>query len=154
MFRPLVEILQSVDKLGSELGLGECIGIHLRKTDMEQIMRRYFPHGSPYDDDAYFASMDAHAAHAHDARFFVVSDCPNAMERVRRRYGSRVLTSGSAARGRVGTRAGVDALRDLLLLSKTRHIVAAYKSSFSELAWWWGNATLEVVGLDAPRPPA
>jgi hypothetical protein len=154
MFRPHVEILRHVDKLSSELGLGECIGVHVRKTDMEQGMRQHFPHGSPYDDDAYFAFIDAHTAYAHEARFFVVSDCRNAMERVRRRYGSRVLTSGDIERGRVGTRAGIDALQDLLLLSKTKHIVAAYKSAFSEMAWWWGNATLEVVGLDAPNPQA
>jgi hypothetical protein len=154
MFQPHGEILESVDRLRSEVGLDECIGVHVRKTDMELGMRQHFPHRSPYDDNAYFAFMDAHTTNAHDTLFFVVSDCPNALERVRRRYGSRILTSGDIERGRVGTRAGIDALRDLLLLSKTRHIVAAYKSAFSEMAWWWGNATLEVVGLDVPRPRA
>src|SRR5262249_46078698 len=153
MFRPSVEILESVEKRVGELGLSECVGVHIRKTDMEQIMRRYFPQGSPYDDNAYFAFMDAHATRMRDARFFVVSDSPDALERVRRRYGNRVLTSGDIERGRVGTRAVMDALQDLLLLSRTRHIVAAYKSSFSEVAWWWGNATLEVVGLDVPGSP-
>jgi hypothetical protein len=152
-FRPRDEILQHVGRVAGELGLEACIGVHVRKTDMEQGMQQHFPGGSPYEDAAYFASMDGHLARARDVRFFVVSDSPEALERFRRRYGARLLTSGEIPRGRVGSRAVIAALQDLLFLSRTTHIVGSYKSSFSEMAWWWGRATLEIVGLDEPAPP-
>jgi hypothetical protein len=153
LFQPREDILRNVNGLASELGLRECIGVHVRKTDMERNLWRVFGPASPADDAAYFAFMDAHVARAHEARFFVVSDSPDALERVRRRYGRRVVTSGQIEFGRVGTRAATDALKDVLLLSQTGHIVAAYASSFSEIAWWWSNATLEVVGIDVPIRP-
>lgn len=82
------------------------------------------------------------------ARLFVVSDSDEILPLLRNRYGAdRVLSfprrvaRADSWRSPEGV---VEDFVDMLLLARTRRMLASYLSTFSETAWWLGGATADV----------
>jgi hypothetical protein len=82
------------------------------------------------------------------ARFLVVSDSDDIAPMLAERYGSqRVLCyprATSRADSWLAPRGITEDLIDMLLLARTRRLLASYLSTFSEVAWWLGGATARV----------
>ncbi|KKK69937.1 hypothetical protein LCGC14_2929050, partial [marine sediment metagenome] len=66
------------------------------------------------------------------------------------KYGERMVACSRVnhKRDRDSVLAVKESLIDLLILSKTKHILGTYLSSFTEMAWWFGNckAKVEIMG--------
>jgi hypothetical protein len=86
------------------------------------------------------------------ANFFVSSDADWIVNMLIRKYGQRILSfpKRKAGRGRKSRTGMQDILVDLLLLSRNKHLVASYFSTFSELAWWFGGCKAKVEILENP----
>lgn len=84
--------------------------------------------------------------------FFAVCDSPEVLERLKFRYGGRILfyprrTFPGDRRSGEGIQ---DALIELLLLAKNKNLVVSYLSTFSEMAWWLGGCQAKVEAIPAP----
>jgi hypothetical protein len=85
---------------------------------------------------------------ASDARFLVVSDSDDVAPMLAERYGARRVLGYPRATSRAESwlkPLGVqEDLIDMVLLARTRHLLASYLSTFSEVAWWLGGTTARV----------
>jgi len=86
------------------------------------------------------------------ANFFVSSDADWIVNKLILKYGGRILfhPKRKVAGGRTSSTGMQDILIDLLLLSRNKHLVASYFSTFSELAWWFGGCKAKVEILENP----
>ena len=83
-----------------------------------------------------------------NVKFFVCSDSVNVINKLKKIYGDRILTydrHSPLETSRSTTVGGQDDLAELLLLSKNSKILGSYISTFTEVAWWFGGATAEVI---------
>jgi len=82
------------------------------------------------------------------ARFLVVSDSDDVAPMLADRYGSRRVLcyprTTSRADSWLAPRGITEDLIDMLLLARTRRLLASYLSTFSEVAWWLGGTTARV----------
>ena len=76
--------------------------------------------------------------------FFVTADTPEIIEKMKKRYGDKIITRenyketmGHRERGQ--KQGVIDAMIDLLLLSKNKTLIGTYVSTFSEMSWWFSN---------------
>jgi len=98
-----------------------------------------------FNIDNFFAVMDK----VDCSNFFVTCDSQEVLDELIYRYGKRILhyPKRTFECDRGSTEGVQDALIDLLLLSKNSKLIATPLSTFSEMAWWFGDckANVEVV---------
>ena len=137
--RPTPQILARVDAI-AERFRPRMVGVHLRRGD--------FVHARPdvvSNADAALTLIDAHLDRMSDAGVFLATDdgakaggltgdhTEGVRERLRRRYGARLVTTTPRSLDRDVPEAIEDALVDLWLLRRADAIVGTRGSSFSEL---------------------
>lgn len=120
-------VAEQVSAVEAKQELPARVGVHVRRGDVPAARR--------VPASKYFEVIDQDHA---EAPLFVVSDDEGVLERFRGRYGERVLTYEARTRERSSRWANQDAFIELLLLSKTRHILAGF-SSFSLMAATLGD---------------
>ena len=85
---------------------------------------------------------------AANARFLVVSDSDDVAPMLAQRYGERRIIGYPRTTPRADswlTPLGIkEDLIDMLLLARPQRLLASYLSTFSEVAWWLGEATARV----------
>lgn len=76
--------------------------------------------------------------------FFITADTPEIIEKMKERYGDKIITRenyketmGHRERGQ--KQGVIDAMIDLLLLSKNKTLIGTYISTFSEMSWWFSE---------------
>lgn len=114
-------------------GIEQRVGVHVRRGDVEDF--RCTP------ISRYFEKIENNYA---GAPLFVTSDDEEVLQAFERRYGNQLAIYPSRSRVRTEPVAVQDALIELLLLSRTRVILAG-QSSFSEVAAMIGGTRLEVL---------
>lgn len=127
----------------SKLFDDRTISLSIRSWPEEDMRRE-----SLFRIENVYAVIDRYNA----ANFFVSSDADWILNNLILKYGRRILfypkrKAGSGRNSRTGMQ---DILIDLLLLSKNKHLVASYFSTFSELAWWFGGCKAKVEILESP----
>jgi len=82
------------------------------------------------------------------ARFFVVSDSDESATSLRQEFGDERILQYPRETARLDSWKSVEGMQedliDMLLLARTRQMLASYLSTFSETAWWLGGATASV----------
>lgn len=103
-----------------------------------------------YQADNYLNFLDQQDP---DARFFVTGDTESAIQPILDRYGERVVVyPKQTVQGDRDSKEGMqDNLIDLLLISKCRHILGTFLSTFCETAWWFGGCEADVHLIDKTR---
>lgn len=142
--RPRTEILDGVDTVSGLFG-GNCIGIHIRRTDNRAAIA-----ASPLS--LFTDKMDAEVKQNDSVRFFLSTDDADTRMELKRRYGDRLIFCANVA-PRYTIKGEKDALVDLLLLSRTKRIYGSYWSSFSQVAAQIGHLPLEILvakGVELP----
>lgn len=104
----------------------KTFGVHIRRTDNRNAIR-YSP------THAFIAAIRDRIAVEPHADFFLTTDCLETEEEIRAQFGERIITRPHDTT-RASTRGMRDAVVDMFLLSRTRHIFGSYYSTFSETA--------------------
>lgn len=148
--RPAAPIRARVEAIAGDFR-ARMIGVHLRRGDF--ILARP---DVVSNADAALAKVDAHLDAMPDAGIFLATDdgavtgvsgdpTEGVRERLRRRYGARLVTTTPRSLDRGVPEAIEDALVDLWLLRKSDAIVGTYGSSFSELAAFGRDVPYDVA---------
>ena len=92
-------------------------------------------------------------------KIFLCGDNKDVLKQIEDEFGDRIITHSQdrfnhphlAESGHNhSTQANVDAMIDLMLLSRCDTIVGTYASTFAEVAWWLGDCKSRVI---IPEPP-
>jgi hypothetical protein len=171
--RPVAAVTKLVDRLTCEFeprvlldnpttaaiiastGAALTIGVHCRQTDNS---RSFYEGLIPAD--SYHAHIDRAIERFPNARFFVAADTTAARQRIRARYGARVLThladipdADPQLSERYTLRGQQAALADMVALSRTSLIIGTRFSSFTYVAAVLGDVPFIETGLDmTPNP--
>lgn len=136
IFVPTHQLAQQIDHTVS-LFTPATVGIHIRRTDNRQAISE-----SPLS--AFRQRIDNALASGKADRLFLCTDDCAVRDHLTTLYGDRILCR-RVKLNRNSTEAIQDAVVDLWCLSRTKHILGSYYSSFSDTAAELGHATLEVV---------
>lgn len=109
-------------------------------------------HIRPFNIDKLFRILDRERA----LHLFLTCDNAAVFDSIRRQYGARVVCVPRRTEwGDWHTAAGCqDILADLYLAGRCRRLYASYRSTFSELQWWFGGckaAVTEFNHFDSPE---
>ena len=141
-FRPVASLRAEIDTLAGSLPSGPAVGVHVRRGDHAQSIRR-----SPIE--AFEARMDALLATESAASFFLATDDPGVRARLARRYGSLLrFREGSSDRSSLAGMRG--AVVDLWTLSRCSRVLASSGSTFAPTAAALGGIPCETVLASAP----
>ena len=82
-----------------------------------------------------------------NSNFYVTADTSLMVEKLKDRYGDRIIYRPTLVDlGYRNSKEGiVDAMIDLLLLSKNDVLIGTYMSTFTELAWWFNGCKSKVI---------
>ncbi len=130
-FRLNPYVAAQLHRLSRQLEIDRCIGIHVRRGDAPSNRRV----------EVSRVAETLSAKHP-EARMFVASDDEAVLANFQKRFGGRVVVFEARSRCRTDRTAGQDALIELLLLSRTRRMIAGY-SSFAQVAAMVGGIELE-----------
>lgn len=141
-FRPLPPLRDEVDALVAAFPGSRTVGVHVRRGDHTQAIRR-----SPVE--TFEARMDALLASGEADSFFLATDAPAVRDRLARRYGPRLLfRDGSSDRSTIAGMRG--AVVDLWTLSRCARLLASCGSTFAPTAATLGAIPCETVETPAP----
>jgi glycosyltransferase involved in cell wall biosynthesis len=112
---------------------GRCtIGVHVRRTDFQQLLERLDLQETV--DEDYFALLEECLSLRGDLTVFIASDCEETRERFRMRLGARTCIADAPCLDRGRLEGTQSALTDMLLLSRTDFVCCAPYSTFSTFA--------------------
>ena len=137
VFRPSEQVSARLEPLTPRLR--RSVGVHVRRTDNRR--------ASEVSTNARFIEcMTLECERGEDTEFFVSSDCPRAVEDLRRTFGDRVWEYSKRAYSRDDPIALIDAVVDLAALSSCRRIIGSHWSSFTDTAAAWRGTPLVIAG--------
>jgi len=126
-------ILQKVKDFSTKFN-NNTISVQIRSWNDDPLKQKLF------NIEDFYEIMDS----MKDNDFFVTADTPEIISKIKARYGSRIITRenyqetmGHRERGQ--KQGVIDAIIDLLLLSKNKILIGTYISTFSEMSWWFSN---------------
>ena len=126
-------IIQQVNNFAKKFD-DNTVSVQIRSWNDDPIKQKLF------NIDDFYNLMDS----MENNNFFVTADTPEIIEKMKKRYGNRIITRenyketmGHRERGQ--KQGVIDAMIDLLLLSKNKTLIGTYVSTFSEMSWWFSN---------------
>lgn len=144
-------VLQRVKETEDQCWHGKMIGVHVRYTDIKIPLPKYF------------RAVDRLKRKMPDATIFLATDGEGVANEFQKRYGQVVSLSKRTSERRncggmhgVGSNRvthGLDAVADMLLLSKCDYLVYASRSTFAMISHIWSNSTPDkIIDLDRWNP--
>lgn len=141
-FRPLPDLRTEIDSLVAAFPHGRVVGVHVRRGDHAQAIRR-----SPIE--AFEARMDALVGTDEADAFFLASDDASVCDRLSRRYGRRLrFRNGDTSRATLSGMRG--AVVDLWTLSRCGRVLASAGSTFGPTSAMLGGIPCETVEGNRP----
>jgi len=144
------EILKKVEQFSKhtyrEVDFKKMVGIHCRRNEFMLSSEK-----SKSTNDLFFKRIDEIIAQNKDVRFFLATDSKKTEEEFFSRYMGRIITYPKLCLDREKPEAIIEAMIDLLLLSKCNHILGSYLSTYSEMAWWFGNCNAQFEEIGKPK---
>lgn len=125
LFNPSEKIMERAETIINGLG-ANAYGLHIRRTDNAMSIAT-----SP--DELFIDKINQILATDSTARFFLASDSLEVKKKLRNMYGDAVVFQDKAT-SRDSTDGMIDAVVDMIALSRTKHIYGSFYSSFSEAA--------------------
>lgn len=138
------DILKQVDEFYKKNNIVDLIGIHLRRTDFKQSPDG---RGEISTDESLFQKIDEILKKNPNQKFFLCTDSKETENLVKNKYKDKIIIypkTKAVEWDMTKPEASRCALIEVLLLSKTKKILGTYLSTFTELAWWFGNCKQEV----------
>jgi len=142
------DISQKVSELEKRYDFNKTIGVHIRRGDFV-----FIPNGISKisTDERFFLRMKDILRIKPKTKFFLCTDSKKTESKFIKKFGDRIICLKKRKRDRREKLSIKEALMELLLLSKNPHILGTYGSSFSEIAWWFGDckSKLELIGKNS-----
>jgi hypothetical protein len=130
--RPRQEIVQRAERITD----GEFVSVHVRDGIDWKSWGRSVPL------EGFFSAMDSLPQ---ITRFFVSAQTPETLAILSDRYPGRVIQQEDKQSSSDGVRHMQNALVDLLCLSRGSELIGTFGSTFTEMAWWFGQCTQRVT---------
>lgn len=142
--KPLKNLQKEIINFQKKHNLKKIIGVHIRRGDFAD--RKVSP-GKVSSDEKFIERMNELIKENPKVKFFLCTDSKEMEEKLERIFTEKIIKFPKTSFIRTDVRATQEGLIDLILLSKTKHILGTYKSTFNELAWWWGGckAKMEII---------
>ena len=126
LFRPLPAVEQEVNNRAAAF-TAYTIGLHIRRTDNKASID-----ASP--DELFFEVVDRELAQHPDLHVYLATDDEPTKALFRQRYGTDRIQTAPAQASRDSVSGIREALMEMLLLARTRHVFGSASSTFSEMA--------------------
>jgi hypothetical protein len=139
-FRPAPALAERIAQAAH--GLERAVGVHVRRTDNVQARQR-----SPLE--GYLAALAAERRADPATTFFVATDDPEVLERLKAEHGRTVRHTVPRSLDRNTPEAIEDALVDLWCLSSCRKLIGSAASTFTETAWQLRGIPCTVIDVRA-----
>jgi len=134
--KPIRKIRDSISNFERKKKIKNCIGVHIRRGDFAD--RKTSP-GRVSTDEKFIERMRKLIKEDSQTKFFLCTDSRKMEEKIEKAFPKRIIKFSKTSFSRTDIQATQEGLIDLLLLSKTKHIIGTYRSTFNELAWWLGG---------------
>jgi hypothetical protein len=135
LFVPTDNIQNRINQIISQYSSTKTIGIHIRRTDNSQSIRR-----SPIE--AFIKKIDEEISHDENVRFYLASDDDEVKQKFTRLYPDHIITHTDKLE-RNSLEGMVFAVTELFCLSKTQKIIGSDYSSYSNIAAELGDIPVE-----------
>jgi hypothetical protein len=142
---PSKSIKKDVSLFLRKHNLSNAIGIHVRGGDF---IGYWDGRDKVSSEEKFFQKISAILAKKPNTQFFLATDSKEIQTNFIKQFGDKIIVYPNKDFRR-NSKAGIKhALTDLIILSKTKHILGTYLSTFTEMAWWFGGckAKVEIVG--------
>lgn len=129
------------------------IGLHLRRRDF---LLATDGRGRVSSDEQFFKKMQEIIEKKPDTKFFLATDCFITRKKFIKKFPGKIIFFPNNNPDKSTPEATQAGLIDILLLSKTNHILGSFLSSFAEVAWWFGGAKakVEIIGDEKSKKQA
>ena len=134
----LPAVKEKVDSITSDFN-GQTIGVHIRRTDNKLSIKK-----SPIS--RFIELMEEERSNG-DVRFYLSTDSPEAEDYLVNHFSGQIICFEKEL-SRNKEQGIIDALVDMLCLSRTSRIIGSYYSSFSEVAGEIGNIPVSLAMAD------
>lgn len=132
-------ILEVVDKTSNYFDIENCVGVHIRSWTDDSSRNLLLHNINLFIDQMKLCDDD----------FFVCSDSEQCTNELKNIFGNRIISQKINNERHItrtdSIQARIGAFVDLLLLSKCKKIIGTYQSTFTEVAWWFGQCKREVI---------
>jgi hypothetical protein len=145
--KPLKKLQNAINKFNNKNKINKCVGVHIRKGD-------FIVKGGPGDfsiDERFIKRMREILNKNKKQKFFLCTDSDDTQKKFKDIFGDRIIIFPKTNFDRTEVIFTQEGLIDLLLLSKTKHILGTYGSTFTEMAWWFGGCKAKVETFATPE---
>ncbi len=139
--KPIRTIRYIVDHFVKKYNVKELVGVHVRRDDFQTGKERL---GYVSSDDKFFEKMKELLNENPSTKFLLCTDSQETEDKFVKEFGDKIIIYKKRNRDRTTILNTQQGLIDLLLLSKTKHIIGTYRSTFNEMAWWFGGCKAKV----------
>jgi len=139
--KPINIIAKIVRKFSYKYNLKDVVGVHIRRRHRLSKKENIDPISS---DEKFIEKMNEILKEDPSTKFLLCTDCKKTENKFKELFAEKIIFYPKKSLDKttiLGTQYG---LIDLLLLSKTKHILGSYRSTFNELAWWFGGCKAKV----------
>lgn len=139
--QPVKAIESVVTKFTIKHNVPQLVGVHIRRGDFLDGKEGL---GKVSSDNKFIEKMNEILKDDPSAGFFLCTDCQITEDKFVKEFGEKIIVYPKKSLDRTSSISTQQSLVDLLLLSKTKHIIGTYCSTFTELAWWFGRCKAKV----------
>ena len=133
-------ILEQVQLFSKQHDIANSVGVHIRSWKDDNFRKSLL-----HDTGIFINEMEKFS----NAKFFVASDCDSVLEEINAIFKNQITTNrfpGEKHLSRnLAQQVFINAIIDMLLLSKCSTIIGTYQSSYSEIAWWFGQCRSTMI---------
>ena len=143
---PIIPIRKKVDNFVKEHNnFNNVIGVQVRRRDF---LLATDGRGKVSTNDNYFKRIREIIKENPKTKIFLATDCPVTRDMFVEEFKDKLIFFPCNNWDKRTKEATITGFIDMLLLSKTNHILGSFLSSFVEVAWWLGGckAKVEIMG--------
>jgi len=121
------------------------IGLHIRRAEF---LLNKDGRGRVSKDENFYEEINNILIKNPQTQFFLATDSKETEKKFLNKFGKRIIILLEKNWDKSTSESTKNALVEMLLLSKTRMILGTYLSTFTEMAWWFGNCRqkVEIMG--------
>ncbi len=138
---PVKEVRDNVNWFLKKYDLSNMVGIHVRRGDFLDGREGM---GKISTDEKFIEKINLVLKENPSMKFFLCTDGLEVEDKFLKEFGNKIIIYPKTKRDRRSSECAKEGLVDLLLLSRTKHIIGTYRSTFNELAWWFGGCKIQV----------